>query len=178
MCTPRYMHPRVLAHGSAAPICTPRRLRMDWKLPGGRSPDDHHLFPRELPPAGQLQAPVYVSHCLLPPVFMSCRDCFRVPCNAQLNLVRQGAAGTIWAPAWCSAGSVRAHSPAVSWAAPAGRQADGLHQAGSAGAAVVLPSLPNQWPDWQQLLALGPWGVLCNAEASPVQSALRTSCRA
>ncbi|KAL4444145.1 hypothetical protein ABPG75_011882 [Micractinium tetrahymenae] len=35
------------------------RLSVDWKLPGGRSPDDHHLFPRDPPPAGALQGPVY-----------------------------------------------------------------------------------------------------------------------
>lgn len=40
---------------------TSSRLGVDWKLPGGRAAADHHLFPRELPPHGALQEPVYVS---------------------------------------------------------------------------------------------------------------------
>ena len=37
------------------------RLGVDWRLPGGRPADQHHLFPTEPPPEGALQEPVYVS---------------------------------------------------------------------------------------------------------------------
>ena len=42
------------------PLCF-CRLGVDWKLPQGRSPNDHHLFPLAPPPTGKLQGPVHVS---------------------------------------------------------------------------------------------------------------------
>jgi hypothetical protein len=36
------------------------RLKLDWKLPNGRQPDQHHLFPH-VPPQGRRQEPVVVS---------------------------------------------------------------------------------------------------------------------
>ena len=38
-----------------------RSFGVDWKLPGGRPAEQHHLFPTEPPPPGALQEPIYVS---------------------------------------------------------------------------------------------------------------------
>lgn len=38
----------------------PHRLKLDWKLPKGRAPEQHHLFPHVPLGAGQLQPPVSV----------------------------------------------------------------------------------------------------------------------
>ena len=56
----RCNQPPILVRAVHTPPCS---VGVGWKLPGGRSAEEHHLFPslHGPAPAGALQEPIYVS---------------------------------------------------------------------------------------------------------------------
>ena len=125
---------------------------MGWKLPGGRRPEQHHLFPTT-PPATGLQEPVFVSarlayHCLCPPA------CLLLYSTHMLPRINRVPSSVVCSSAGLQAGVVyKAEGLDLAVHAQLAQAADVAAPGGAAEAGVVAYLGGHQ---------VGGWAVMCD----------------